>query len=347
YFTAINRYHAEFGRKQEIIRKFNNLSEILGKTNFKQERLKENAIKTRSSIKSVKRLEKTLDLFDSRLNLLVGVVLNTLFMLDFYLILKLERWKKENRDLLTEIFSIHAETDACISGAIYQFNHPEFVRAVPVADGFIAVNMGHPLIDPDKCVLNDFKSVKDENIFIITGANMAGKSTFLRTIGVNLILAGAGFRVMAKKFEFEVNPLITGMRTTDSLAESESYFFAELKRLKRIMDKLRNNEKLYVLLDEILKGTNSTDKHKGSEELLKQITNYECKVFIATHDLQLGKLGEIYPEKIKNYHFESYIKGGELSFDYTIRKGIAMNMNASFLLKKMGILKIDQERFVG
>ena len=339
FFSAINRYHSDFGKKQETIRKYNRLSIVLANEGFHQNLLEEYTMKAGNSIKSIRQLEKLMDLFDTRLNLLMGAILNTIFLLDFHLIYKLEKWKKKNSGLLKDIFTIHAETDAYISGAIYQFNHPEFIRPVPVTKGFNGKELGHPLMKPGKCIPNDFCFEKDENIILITGANMAGKSTFLRTIGVNLILAGSGYNVMARKFEFDIHPLITGMRTTDSLAESESYFYAELKRLKRIMDRLRNNEKLYILLDEILKGTNSTDKHKGSEELLKQMAEYDSKVFIATHDLELGKLEDQSPEKIRNYHFESYISQDELVFDYKIQKGIAVNMNASFLLKKMEILK--------
>lgn len=339
YMIHINRYHSNVGKKQNIIKKFNKLSEVIVLQDFEDDQLRENSGTLKSSIREVKALEIIMDLFDTRMNLLVGAVLNTLLLLDFHLIFILERWKKKNRNLLSKVFNIHAETDAWNSGAIYCFNNPGFAFPEIIETGFVTKKIGHPLIPPGKCVLNDFQFVDHESIIMITGANMAGKSTFLRTIGVNLCLAGIGLPVMAEKFDFEPNPLLTGMRTTDSLAESESYFFAELKRLKKIMERLRKGEKLYILLDEILKGTNSIDKHAGSEELLRQIADFECKVFIATHDLELGKLEKNYPDIIRNYHFESYIQGNKLSFDYKLQHGIAVNMNASFLLNKMGILK--------
>jgi hypothetical protein len=338
YFQKINHYHSKIGRKQDIIKKFTVLSRVLAAGSFKHEFLVEASKTASNSIQHTRRLEQLMDLFDTRLNLLMGAVLNTILLLDFQLIIALERWKRKNRSLLLEILEIHSETDAYISGGIYTFNHPDFSYGVPVTQGFNAEKLGHPLI-LSNCVLNDFRLHQEEKIVVVTGANMAGKSTFLRTIGVNLILAGAGLPVFAEKFEFQVCPLITGMRTTDSLADSESYFFAELKRLKRIVERLRKGENLYILLDEILKGTNSTDKHIGSEALLKQIVNYETKLFIATHDLKLGELEKAFPHRIKNYHFESFIKDGELKFDYRIREGIAKNMNASFLMKKMDILK--------
>jgi hypothetical protein len=338
FLGPINRYHSEIGKKQEIIKKYYRLSKTLLTQQFENPELKSNSNTVSQATVKVKHLERLMDFFDTRLNLFAGVILNSVFLLDFHLIFLLEKWRKENRDILKRFFDIHAETDAYISGAMFLFNHPDYIFPIISENGLSAKATGHPLIKPGKCIVNDFEFEKEENIIIITGANMAGKSTFLRTLGVNLILAGSGFPVMASDFRFEICPVITGMRTTDSIAESESYFFAELKRLKRIMDRLRNNEKLYVFLDEILKGTNSIDKHKGSEELLKNISEFRSKVFIATHDLDLGKLEKTYPDSIRNYHFESFVENNELRFDYKIRKGVAVNMNASFLLRKMNIL---------
>ncbi len=337
--SKINRYHSDIGKKQEIIRKYNVLTKVFSKVGFRNSFLLKVKEKSTTSLRQFRRLERLMDIFDSRLNLLMGGILNILLLLDFHLIKLLENWKKHNRTLLNDIFSLHAETDAFISGGIFLFNHPDYIQAQPGDEILSAKNLGHPLIKPGECITNDFKLQKNEKIIIITGANMAGKSTFLRTLGTNLILAGAGFNVYADEFRFRIQPVITGMRTTDSLAESESYFFAELKRMKKIMDRLRKGESLFIFLDEILKGTNSKDKHKGSEELMKQIVDFNCNVFIATHDLELSDLGKSFPENIKNYHFESYIKSDELVFDYKIQKGKAKNMNASFLLRKMGVLR--------
>lgn len=339
FISKINRYHSDFGKKQEIVRKYNILSKIFSNAVFKNSFLLKVKEKSTTSLRRFRRLEMLMDIFDSRLNLLMGVILNTLLLMDFHLIKLLENWKKQNRVLLNDIFSLHAETDAFISGGIYMFNHPDYVKAQPGDEILSAKNLGHPLIKPGECITNDFELQKNEKIIIITGANMAGKSTFLRTLGTNLVLAGAGFQVYADEFRFSIQPVITGMRTTDSLTESESYFFAELKRMKKIMDRLRKGESLFILLDEILKGTNSKDKHSGSEELMKQIVNFNCNVFIATHDLELSDLEKKIPKHIQNYHFESHIKADELYFDYKIQKGKAKNMNASFLLRKMGVLK--------
>ena len=135
--------------------------------------------------------------------------------------------------------------------------------------------------------------------------------------------------------------LVTSLRTSDSLTDNESYFFAELKRLKLIIDKLEAGEELFIILDEILKGTNSMDKQKGSFALIKQFMSMNANGIIATHDLLLGTLIEAFPENIRNYCFEADITNNELTFSYQKRNGVAQNMNACFLMKKMGIAVID------
>ena len=176
---------------------------------------------------------------------------------------------------------------------------------------------------------------------VITGANMAGKSTFLRTIGINYLLGCMGAPVCADSMTFTPLPLFTGLRASDSLADNESYFFAELKRLQQIVLRLRRGEKLFIILDEILRGTNSVDKQTGSLALIRQLVGAGATGIIATHDLALGKLAESLPGKIGNYRFEAAIQGDELTFSYRLQPGIAENMNACFLMKKMGIIPSD------
>ena len=166
---------------------------------------------------------------------------------------------------------------------------------------------------------------------------MAGKSTWLRTVGVNFALAAAGAPVCAERLTVYPAKLVTGLRTSDSLAGNESYFFAELKRLKTIIDALRQGEKLFIILDEILKGTNSVDKQRGSLALIRQLVGMHACGIIATHDLALGSLAGEFPGQVENYCFEAEIAGGRLTFDYLLREGVACNMNASFLMQKMGI----------
>jgi DNA mismatch repair ATPase MutS len=166
---------------------------------------------------------------------------------------------------------------------------------------------------------------------------MAGKSTYLRTVGINMVLAMTGAPVLAKSFKLKPVDIFTGIKTTDSLQDGESYFFAELKRLKEIIDALENGAQLFIILDEILRGTNSADKHKGSEGLIKQLIKLNASGMIATHDLALGQLENTFPDKVVNKRFEVEIKDNELVFDYKLKKGISQNLNATFLMKKMGI----------
>ena len=201
--------------------------------------------------------------------------------------------------------------------------------------------LGHPLMHRDRCVRNDIDMEKRPFFIIITGANMAGKSTYLRTIGINYLLACTGMPVCAEEMEAYPARLITSLRTSDSLTDNESYFFAELKRLKLIIDKLHSGEELFIILDEILKGTNSMDKQKGSFALIKQFMALQANGIIATHDLLLGTLIDLFPGNICNYRFEADITDNELTFSYRLRPGVAQNMNACFLMKKMGIAVAD------
>ena len=201
-----------------------------------------------------------------------------------------------------------------------------------------AENLGHPLIDQQKCITNDFRISGKEKMVIVTGANMAGKSTFLRTVGVNLALASAGCRVFAQTFRFSPVRVFTNMRTTDNLMNDESYFYAELLRLRTILELLRKGENLFVILDEMLKGTNSVDKLNGSKELIKQLLSLNTHGLVATHDLGLTELSGIYPEELKNQCFEVQLREDELAFDYKLTTGVTQTMNATFLMKKMGII---------
>ena len=165
---------------------------------------------------------------------------------------------------------------------------------------------------------------------------MAGKSTFLRTVALQIVMANVGLPVCATKTQYKPIKLITSMRTTDSLTDDESYFFSELKRLKFIVDKIKTDT-YFIILDEILKGTNSTDKAIGSKKFVEKLVAGNATGIIATHDLSLCEVSESIPN-VRNYYFDARIEQGELYFDYTFKPGICQNMNASFLLKKMEIV---------
>lgn len=168
---------------------------------------------------------------------------------------------------------------------------------------------------------------------------MAGKSTYLRTVATNYVLGCIGAPMCTTDGNNRLHPatLFTSLRTNDSLRSGESYFFAELKRLKMIIDRLNNGERMFVMLDEILRGTNSHDKQQGSYSFVKQLIQMQANGIIATHDLALARLKSVFPESISNLCFEADICNDELTFSYKIREGVAQNMNACFLMKKMGI----------
>lgn len=288
---------------------------------------------------SIKRLSKELNALNQRNNMLAYALLNGFLFWEVRQVMRIEQWKEQHAASLPLWLSAIGEADALCSLATFTYNHPDytFPQATDKTFTLQATRMGHPLMHRDRCVRNDIQIEKRPYFIIITGANMAGKSTYLRTVGINFLLACTGAPVCAENMIFYPAHLITSLRTTDSLNDNESYFFAELKRLKEIIDRLNSGEELFIILDEILKGTNSVDKQKGSLSLVKQLLHLQANGIIATHDLQLGTLIQHYPNHIGNYCFEADITHNELTFSYRMQKGVAQNMNACFLMKKMGI----------
>lgn len=297
-----------------------------------------------SPAEALMQLSKELDRLDLRNNQLLYVILEGSIFFQLQQVVRIERWKERYGHHLMQWLETVGELDALCSLGTFAYNHPDYSYP-SISDKpfqFIATAMGHPLMPAEQCVKNDALIPSRPFFLIITGANMAGKSTYLRTIGVNYLLACIGCPVCCKQLTLYPAQLITSLRTSDSLTDNESYFFAELKRLKRIIDLLNEGHELFIILDEILKGTNSADKQKGSLDLIRQFMHLQTNGIIATHDLLLGTLAEQFPDKIRNYCFEADIKENELSFSYKLREGVAQNMNACFLMKKMGIIIQDE-----
>ena len=294
----------------------------------------------KSPAEALTQLSKELDRLDLRNNQLLYVILEGSIFFQLQQIVRIERWKERYGKQVIGWLSVVGELDALCSLATFAYNHPEYTYPA-ISDKpfrFQARNMGHPLMPPAQCVKNDALIPSRPYFLIITGANMAGKSTYLRTIGTNYLLACIGAPACCDALTLYPARLVTSLRTSDSLSDNESYFFAELKRLKRIIDMLNNGKELFIILDEILKGTNSTDKQKGSFDLIRQFMHLDTNGIIATHDLLLSRLAEQFPGNIRNYCFEADIKDNELTFSYRLREGTAQNMNACFLMKKMGII---------
>lgn len=293
-----------------------------------------------SPVQALQQLSKELDRLDLRNNQFLYVLLEGSIFFQLQEIVRIERWKVRYGQYISEWLETVGELDALCSLGTFAYNHPQYTypELTEKPFCFLATQMGHPLMPVSQCVKNDATIPSRPFFLIITGANMAGKSTYLRTIGVNYLLACVGAPVCCEKLKLHPNQLITSLRTSDSLSDNESYFFAELKRLKRIIDLLNQGQQLFIILDEILKGTNSMDKQKGSFDLIRQFMQMKANSIIATHDLLLGSLIKQFPEEIRNYCFEADIKDNELTFSYKLREGVAQNMNACFLMKKMGII---------
>ena len=324
-----------------IFKQYYQLLQQIENENFITKNLKEKqeiiTLEQKKASNIFKEFSKILDAFDNRNNDIIAVVGNGLFLMEIKNACKVEKWISNYKHTVEKWFDVVAFFDAQNSLANFNFNHPNYTFPVlNRAKNIIkSESLGHPLLNFEKRIDNDF-TIEKEQFFIVTGANMAGKSTFLRTVSLTIVMANIGLPVCAKKMEYNPIKLITSMRTSDSLAEEESYFYAELKRLKFIVDKIASEE-YFIILDEILKGTNSKDKAIGSKKFVEKLSNSNSTGIIATHDLSLCVLEDEF-KNIENYFFDAEINEDELYFDYTLKKGICKNMNASFLLKKMEII---------
>lgn len=346
-FSVIKRATAlqeEYGKKLKTLSTYARLITLAQNEEWNAEGIKDIVkrleIDGKSPADALNALTKELDRLDLRNNQILYVILEGSMFFQLRQMIRIEAWKDRYGKCLSGWLETVGEIDALCSLGTFAYNHPDYLFSEITDTPFCydAEELGHPLMPKEQCVKNNALIPSRPYFLIITGANMAGKSTYLRIIGVNYLLACIGAPSCCKRMKIHPAQLITSLRTSDSLSDNESYFFAELKRLKRIIDMLNNGEELFIILDEILKGTNSTDKQKGSFSLIRQFMTLKANGIIATHDLLLGELVKYFPYQIRNYCFEADIKNNELYFSYKIREGIAQNMNACFLMKKMGIV---------
>ena len=338
----MHRQHQLIGQKQTILQQYADILAVFsGVETGGSPQLEALRGQAREAHGAIRRLSRLTSFFDSRLNLLVFIFLNSLAFYELQCLVALERWKARYRAKFPGWIGAVGEIDALNSLATFAFNHPGYVYPAPTEDQnlyILAKQLAHPLIPPDRRVANDVEIGAQAQLILVTGSNMSGKTTFLRTVGVNLLLAQCGAPVCAADFSFTPMQLLTSLRISDSLQEQTSYFMAELKKLKEIVGLLETGSPTLVLIDEILRGTNSEDKTYGSEHFARKLLGYRCLALFATHDLALGALETQLPGRVANYCFESVIEYGDLQFDYRLQRGIARNKNASFLMKKMGII---------
>ena len=342
---TIDTFYTHFGNQNQLLNQYGKLISQIEQQSFDSHLLNELKNKLSAGDKNasqvIRELQRILARFDYRANMLFIFTADPLILWDLICIYQLDRWQNQYHAELTKWFEAIAEMDALISLANYTHNHHSS-GALPLFESgefcFSGSNLAHPLLRSAGRIGNDFDMIGDGQIVILTGANMAGKSTFLRTLGINMILAMNGCRVCASSLTLKPVLLYTNMRTSDNLMKAESYFHAELLRLQHIFEQVKAGKPTFILIDEMLKGTNSIDKLEGSKELTKLLLRLNGNAIISTHDLKLTELKDFSKSKIKTLCFEINIENDNLIFDYKLQKGVTQTMNASFLMRKMGLI---------
>ncbi|SPF35711.1 MutS domain V family protein [Candidatus Desulfosporosinus infrequens] len=290
----------------------------------------------KTAFEQIRKLASLAELIANRSNAMF-LIINILTLWDIQCMIALESWKEKSGRSLGYWVETLAELEALASLAIIPRDHPDWGTPDISRENrdIVASKMGHPLLRESVC--NDLSMTKGSGILLITGSNMSGKSTLLRTMGINLVLAYAGASVCAQRFSCSVLRIYTCMRVSDNLGENISSFYAELLRIKEIVSASKTEEKIFFLLDEIFKGTNSQDRHAGAKVLIRQLSKVGAMGMVSTHDLELGDLERESDRRIRNYHFREYYKNDQIYFDYKLRSGISTTRNAMYLIKMAGI----------
>ena len=325
----------------KIIKQYSLLVQKIESETFQSKKLKDLQqqliFKNATASAHLKQLSELFSRMDTISNLVAATLFNGTFLFHLHVLKALLKWKENYSEELEKWIAIIGDFEALNSLANLAYNNPDFVFPEINSDYKIGFkNLSHPLLNPTTRVGND-THFYPQSFMILTGSNMSGKSTFLRSLGVNMVLGGIGSVVCASEASIHPLPVLVSMRLSDSLADSESYFFAEIKRLKQIMDALEE-QPAFVLLDEILRGTNSDDKRNGTIEVVKKVIAKKAIGAIATHDIEVCLTTNQYPDILTNQCFEVEIQNNELHFDYKLRSGICQNKSATFLMQKMGVI---------
>ncbi|WP_435356661.1 MutS-related protein [Emticicia sp. SJ17W-69] len=338
YFNTVagaGRLMEKFGVATGLIAQENWESKILKNAH---ERLPISKLNTKNPIDDFVVILKKLDM---RKNMLASLFLTIASPFEPVQLIKLRRWLHENPEFFEKIFDTIGVFECYASFATLHFNQPTWsFPVINTQENFSlhGIGLGHPLINTQNIVSNDFNFDEKNRLTLITGSNMSGKSTFLRTVGLNIVLAYAGCPVFAKKMSVSLGiKLICYMRIKDSIQQNASTFKAEIERIKLVLAAINKHENSLFLIDEMLRGTNSEDKLAGSMALLEKIVNSKAYAMVATHDLRMTEISEKYPDSVKNYYFEYATENGELLFDYLIKEGVCRSFNASLLLKSIGL----------
>ncbi|WP_417870861.1 MutS-related protein [Winogradskyella sp.] len=342
FLKSINNVAQNTEKAKDTFRQYALLLKEIEQKEFRSELLQQQQQKIQSEGEKASQIftkfSKALDALDNRNNFISAIFGNGYLLWDIRQTYRVEQWISKYAHKVEDWFEVVTFYDAYNTLGNYAYNHQDFTYPEITSENITikAESLGHPLLNAEKRIDSDLELLR-EQFFIVTGANMAGKSTFLRTVALHIVMANVGLPVCAKTSKYKPIKLITSMRTTDSLTDDSSYFFSELTRLKFIVDTIAEDKNYFVILDEILKGTNSTDKAIGSRKFVEKLVGQKATGIIATHDLSLTEI-ETELEAVKNYYFDAEIKNDELFFDYKLKIGVCQNMNASFLLKKMEIV---------
>lgn len=348
YFSSISRLYKLTAKSHKILKAYSRIMSEIEKGRFVSPLLNQlqqelsahlDGVHQQAASICIQRLSTLLDYSDSRRGMFHFIPANTLLW-DLHCMYHIEKWRLHTAAHVPRWFAVIGEFEMLTSLATLQFNNPAWVmpRLNPPPFSLQATELGHPLIPPQERVSNDVtlsatcqNTMEEGCMMVVTGPNMAGKSTFLRAVGVNIVLALAGGPVCATRFEITPVKLYTSMLASDSLDKHLSLFYAELQRLKMILDGIAAGDPVFFMIDEMLKGTNALDRQKGAIALLKQLEKHHANGIVATHDLELTKLTNA------NYHFDGYIEEDKLLFDYRLKTGTCQSFNALVLMKNMGI----------
>lgn len=345
YGRKVNQVAGSTDKAGRLLNAFAAAFEMIENRTWQSQRGKELSWSLRPAVDSTpissvfRELAMLIDRLDYRLNMLVGAVLNMVALWDFRQVIALIKWRKKYGTDILEAFDAIAEFEVVGSLAALRRNHPQWVfPAIEKTEApfFAGRALAHPLIPSKNAVPNDYQ-MSNHRVALITGSNMAGKSTFLRTVGINAVLAFCGAPICGAEMRVSVFHLISYMRIADSLNESTSTFKAELNRIQAVLKTVESASDTFFLIDEMLRGTNSVDKYRGSKAIIKKLIAHHGVGMVATHDLKLAKLVDEYPDVVHNFHFDIQVNNGEMLFDYKLKDGACTVFNASLLLKEIGV----------
>lgn len=346
FLKKTSRVYGATSRNYKILKAYSGMIEDIETEAFDSPELndlkKELDLKERNASYYIRRLAVLLQRFEVRSSEIMYFLVNGVLLWDLHCVYRIEKWRRETASVVPRWFDVIGKMETLSCFANLWFNNPGWCFPGIFEGGFRfkTRGVGHLLIPGEERVCNDIALEEGKKILMVTGPNMAGKSTFLRTVGVNMVLAMAGGPVCADVFEISPVRLVTSMQSSDSLDKHLSFFYAELQRLKKILDAIKGQAEeevpVFFMVDEMLKGTNALDRQKGSIVLVKQLVKLLSNGIVATHDLELTKL-EAEEDRIINYHFDGYIEEDKLIFDYKLKRGICESFNAVVLMKKIGI----------